>query len=635
MKKVLLSLMVCAFLSFTLKGQTNFMSFPVNTLGNTSSTTVSADPTLLPWGYCEGDADNPVGVNQTAKLSAAIFIPTTLVSQYVGNQIRAISVCLTANSTDFSVFIANSLTGEKLYEQDAEDGKVGWNEIVLTTPFDLTAKDLYVGYTCTGKNQIGFVFGPSVENANWLETGGEWLNYATKGWGSLSIKVLLGGDRMPRNYLTIKSLNQVYAGMNKTFVLSGFVKNEGLETVENFDLNYKVGDIEGSANVILNLPPGAKGEFEITVPSVLTEVGEYDSKVTITNVNGVANENLTSNVATNKVICMEMIFPKKVVLEEGTGTWCGWCPRGMVAMKLMKEKYPETSIGIAIHNGDKMETKTYLTPFFTGYPSSVVNRKRKYVGDPYFEMENFYKKEVEIPAQIGISVAGDYTSADKKILQATSTTTFGFTKDNANYKITFVIIENGVTGYTQANSYAGGKNGEMGGFEKLPATVPADKIVFDEVAREIYPYDGIKNSVPTNVVKGEPYTYTTQITLPETIQNKENIELIVLLLDGKTGEVINANKVEAKDMTIGTSIERINEDIFNIKSIVRGSSLDVEITGQGEILVELYNIDGRKIESSVMNGSSVAHFSIEGLNGVYFVKASNGKNIVVNKILFN
>lgn len=633
MKKVLLFLMVCMLLSHTLIGQTKIMRFPANILESFKAT-VATDPTLLPWGYCEGDADNPVGINQTAELSAAIFIPTSLVSQYVGNQIRGISVFLTAKSKTLSVFIASSLTGERLYEQSVGDGNIGWNEVMLTTPFDLTANDIYVGYTCTGKNQIGFASGPSVENASWLEAGGEWQNYVKEGWGSLGINVLLGGDQMPENYLTLGTLDYAYAEINKSFVLSGYVKNEGLGTVENFDLNYKVGAIEGTTNIIMNLSPSDKGEFEITVPA-LTEAGDFDSKVTITNVNGVSNENLTSNSAISKVTCIEIAYPRKVVLEEGTGTWCGWCPRGMVAMKLMKEKYPETSIGIAIHSGDKMSTSTYSTKFFTGYPSSVVNRKSEYVGDPYYDMEDYYKKEAKIPAQIGISVVGDYINADQKILRATSTTTFGLAKDNANYKITFVIIENGVTGYTQTNSYAGGNYGEMGGFEKLPGTVPADKIVYDEVARGIFPYDGIKNSVPTNVVKGESYTYTAEITLPTTIQNKANIELIALLLDGKTGEIINANKIEAKDLTIGTSIESINGDRFNIKSIVRENTLNVEVVGEGEILVELFNIEGRKIESSVISGNGAAHFSVSGLKGVYFVKATNGKNIEVNKVVFN
>ena len=45
--------------------------------------------------------------------------------------------------------------------------------------------------------------------------------------------------------------------------------------------------------------------------------------------------------------------PGKIVVgEEGTGTWCGWCPRGSVAMNWMDEKYYGYWQGIAVHNND-------------------------------------------------------------------------------------------------------------------------------------------------------------------------------------------------------------------------------------------------------------------------------------------
>ena len=48
-------------------------------------------------------------------------------------------------------------------------------------------------------------------------------------------------------------------------------------------------------------------------------------------------------------------YVQKVVGEELTGTWCGWCPRGAVALENMRNKYPDTFIGIAVHGGDVMQ----------------------------------------------------------------------------------------------------------------------------------------------------------------------------------------------------------------------------------------------------------------------------------------
>ena len=45
-------------------------------------------------------------------------------------------------------------------------------------------------------------------------------------------------------------------------------------------------------------------------------------------------------------------FNRKVVMEEGTGTWCGYCPEGMATILRMKEKYPDNFIAVAIHDDD-------------------------------------------------------------------------------------------------------------------------------------------------------------------------------------------------------------------------------------------------------------------------------------------
>ncbi len=52
--------------------------------------------------------------------------------------------------------------------------------------------------------------------------------------------------------------------------------------------------------------------------------------------------------------------PNKLVIgEEATGTWCGWCPRGAVALNWMDKDYEGFWQGIAVHNGDPMTDATY------------------------------------------------------------------------------------------------------------------------------------------------------------------------------------------------------------------------------------------------------------------------------------
>jgi len=71
-------------------------------------------------------------------------------------------------------------------------------------------------------------------------------------------------------------------------------------------------------------------------------------------------------------------FTQKVLFEEPTGTWCGYCPQGSKIIKNYDAQYGDKFIAVAIHINDVMEINegTQLasrikTP---SYPSSVTNR---------------------------------------------------------------------------------------------------------------------------------------------------------------------------------------------------------------------------------------------------------------------
>ncbi len=74
-------------------------------------------------------------------------------------------------------------------------------------------------------------------------------------------------------------------------------------------------------------------------------------------------------------------FTQKVVLEENTGEWCGWCPEGAKIMEDAIAANPGKVIGIAVHDGDPMTVadynswhKTYTG--VTGFPNGNVSRRK-------------------------------------------------------------------------------------------------------------------------------------------------------------------------------------------------------------------------------------------------------------------
>lgn len=281
-------------------------------------------------------------------------------------------------------------------------------------------------------------------------------------------------------------------------------------------------------------------------------------------------------------------YPWKQVAEEVTGTWCGYCVRGIVGMKTMRENYPDSFIGIAVHNStekwedamaagveDYLET-LYSSCGITGYPHAVYNRNVMYSIDP-IELESNYLTIVASGTNnCGVQLKASYDEATDKI-QATTDVYFAADVENANYRLAYVLVENNVhrtnaqlgipegkaTGYEQCNYYAGGSNGAMGGFEDLPYTVPADKMWYNDVARAIWPnYSGLEGIIPTAVSEGDHYTHTYTMDMPATVLEKPNTELVVLLMD-KNGVIVNADKVAIEGTSTGISTMTCNPSVAN------------------------------------------------------------------------
>jgi hypothetical protein len=114
-------------------------------------------------------------------------------------------------------------------------------------------------------------------------------------------------------------------------------------------------------------------------------------------------EKETNVTAAKKFNTVSQIVEKNVVIEEGTGTWCGWCPRGAVAMEYMYDTYPTRFIGVAVHNADPMTVTEYDDGAnLSGFPGCNVDRalKDESVSSTLFEGYYNARKDLTIPAAI-------------------------------------------------------------------------------------------------------------------------------------------------------------------------------------------------------------------------------------------
>lgn len=290
--------------------------------------------------------------------------------------------------------------------------------------------------------------------------------------------------------------------------------------------------------------------FGFDTPVILAE-GANTFTFSVSNVNGGA-ETVTDNNAGGAASLVGIVpNPNKVVVaEEGTGTWCGWCPRGTVYMDYLTAKYPDNFIGIAVHNGDPMTNTTYDAAMgnnIGGYPSGLVDRvsfANSSEVDP-MSFEQAMMERISLDPGVNIQTAVSFIG---NVAYVTSNLDFT-TAINGNYRIAVVIIEDEVTGtgasWNQTNYYAGGGNGPMGGFESLGSSVPASQMEYNHVARAILGgWSGFSGSVPTSNPAGSSVSFTTNYTVPSAY-DMSKLKAVTLLIKQTGDEIINAGVSDA------------------------------------------------------------------------------------------
>lgn len=233
-------------------------------------------------------------------------------------------------------------------------------------------------------------------------------------------------------------------------------------------------------------------------------------------------------------------IPHVQVIEEATGTWCGWCVHGIVAMNGLEELYPDTFIGLSVHADDAYATDSYapLLQRVSSYPFAIINRSFS-CGTKPNEMITAYEAMAALGDAEGEAKIIDarYTDSKYSAVDVTVETRFAKSHSTEDYRLAFVVVEDSIRD-RQTNFYSGGSKGEMGGFENLGEN---PYIYLRHVVRLIDPYDGIPGSVPTKITAGKTYTYNHTITMPK-VKTRRRVSLVVLLLRDQGVSIVNASR---------------------------------------------------------------------------------------------
>lgn len=571
-------------------------------------------------GYFDtDDCDNYVGVpNFTGNNKVAIELTADDLAPYYGKKIAGVRFNLGQGETSTGVFVQNLTlengqivdmtdvaTSDESVKSAAGATNTGeWHEVMFDNKVELSSsfQELFVGfnYKQTSSNYpIGVnseVDGPFFVYANIPASKGgsgeTWYQFQSGGMG-LAIQLIVEGDFAPNSVQPL-DFGNVMVAKGKTKNVAVKFRNLGSKFTS---IDYTIS-LDGKAGAEQHLDFGKDfglgGTHTVEIPfAAASELGNNAITLTVTKVNGAENA-CAIKTATGTLYTVEREFVKRSVVEQFTGTGCGNCPSGHVAMHNMHNLYGDQFIGIALHQfnqSDPMYNISYDLGF-TGAPQCMVNRSSGVLA-PYEQMPEVLKASLNEIALAEVTVAGTFTDEDTKVNATASVESLVA----GDYNIAFMLTADGLTGTTkswkQSNYFCKG-----GGRYNSQASMPDDlKFLWDMGSSYVETYNDVliassyvssnnKATLPTLVANGtvsSEYTMKmpTKVALKKALK-LDQIYVVALLLDKKTGAIVNAGRARVtgstgiEDVTTGseaTVVARYNVNGVQIAAPVKGINI--------------------------------------------------------------
>lgn len=528
---------------------------------------------------------------------------------------------------------------------------VGPISVKLPTPFTIPADGALVGYSYDGKSSDESIVLAGISS----EAAGCFFQYDYEGERnfeslssivgmSSSIQIGLDVSDCEANDATVSANPELTTLVNTKQQYPFYITNNSAKPITQLTYSISVDGVNGAEKSLdLSSPIEPMETASIPFTKAFEDDGVHTVELNISKVNGNTNINKQSS-AEYSIIALEKSADRVSVVEEQTGTWCGWCPRGHVALDLLNKQLGDKVVTLAGHfaNGESQvdpmnilgDNITSQAEAFADYggvamilssmlgggglPGAMFDRV--VAADPYVganttkgkngtyeygatDLVNLLKEEN--PSEADFSMTASWADDKNTDIKVDLTTTFNYNRFGSfPYGVAFVLSENGMTGkgatWKQLNYYSklAGVNGasdfnnpDMAAWFKAGSYVST---TYDNVVVQAWNPLGnaaIVDKSVTDIVKGEAIPFSTTLKVnSDLIQNYNNLTLSALLVNLKSLAVVNAAKVVLGNCAAG--IEDVNSEANNN-------------------VVSRYNVNGMRI-----NGAQ------KGLN---IVKLANGK----------
>lgn len=442
----------------------------------------------------------------------------------------------------------------------------------------------------------------------------------------------------------------VWGAVNTGKTISGTVVNNGYSPINSFTAKYSDGNVVSQTFSNLNLAYGQSYNFTFSVPYTIASADQSVMNIWVEISNDANNANDTLSTHINGT---SFVPNHKVVFEESTGTWCGWCVRGTVYMDSIHQVHPSTTELIACHNFDVMSVTPYsdsMSYILYAYPSIWGERGEIDLPDSIFSI---YNSHINHFAFADLNVTANFNPVTRVVNVDVATTPASTINTNNSaendFRLCVAYTEMNVTGttpdYDQANYYSyQAYNLPLSGaghdWQSEPDPVPAANMHYDFVAREFSGgFRGLANSLPDTLIAGTTCHNTSFTYTVPAAYNAANMRAIAILFDTKNGVIYNANGAPFTTPSGISSAEGTNTNDFLLYPNPGSDlvNLGLSLNEEGNVRIDVYNSLGELVYSETKQNLAAGQHRIElnagnWANGLYSVTVSTAGGTTMRKL---
>jgi len=232
-----------------------------------------------------------------------------------------------------------------------------------------------------------------------------------------------------------------------------------------------------------------------------------------------AEYSIESTLYNSDTKTFNIVIPKtRVVLEDYTGTWCGYCPNVSHAIEEIRMITDDISV-VAIHYGDEMTISPGLDLInefnITGYPTARINRTTDW-SYPYASspIESLIDTDNSIGISIDSQMDGTILAVNLRVVSE---------EDLSDHKVIAYLVEDNLI-YDQVNYYNYDENSYFFGMGN-----PIVNFVHNDVLRHSFT-DALGNPMenPTPALNDTFFNYSLEI---DSGYDPANLGIVVMIVN--------------------------------------------------------------------------------------------------------